>query len=156
MQWENNPRLMQVAWSCTSLKYISVFLELNTKSKEILFILMRVASRTCIENPVTVLPVAGSLTITVKRVLYSQQVGLICCVLIVWELCLQQHHVLVTSWSIRSPKWASTWSTGPCKPLNPLQRDQNNPINLEVACNKQPPRDQNQQKETSSTFPCGT
>ncbi len=46
-----------------------MFLELNTKSKEILFIPMSVARRTCIENPVTVLTVAGSLTITVKRVL---------------------------------------------------------------------------------------
>jgi hypothetical protein len=50
-----------------------MFLELNKKSKEILFIPMSVARRTCIENPVTVLPVAGSLTITVKRVLYSKR-----------------------------------------------------------------------------------
>jgi hypothetical protein len=49
--------------------YINVSRTDHTKSKEILFILMRVPSRTCIENPVKVLPVGGSLTITVKRVL---------------------------------------------------------------------------------------
>ncbi len=52
------------------------FLELNKISTETSCILMRVANSICTENPVTALPVAGSLTITVKCVSYSDKLFL--------------------------------------------------------------------------------